>query len=218
MKEKISAYIDGEGNKEELEKLLKEDPELKEYFEQLSFMKSALSEMNVQSPDVLNKVIERERKHRIVFRYRFAFASIFAVTIISILFFRFYNFKPQEKGITTPSLRSGEEQPYFSMTVSKPEVNVSIDVRDDETLLTILEKHGTITGSNAEGKGDGGEFQPKENMPQKVLYYKIVGSDITKLVEDIEKINGATVMLPESLPYFSQDNTEIDIVINIYEK
>ncbi|MGC9000992.1 RseA family anti-sigma factor [Caldisericum sp.] len=60
MKEKISAYIDGEGNKEELEKLLKEDPELKEYFEQLSFMKSALSEMNVQSPDVLGRFLKSE--------------------------------------------------------------------------------------------------------------------------------------------------------------
>ena len=218
MKEKISEYLDGEGNKEELEKLLKDNLEAREYFEQLSRMKATLSEMNVQSPDVLNKVIERERKHRIVFRYRFAFASIFAVTIISILFFRFYNFKPQEKGITAPpQLRSGEEQPSFSITASKPEVNVSIDVRDDETLLAILEKHGTITGSNVEGKGYGDELQPKETTPQKVLYYKIVESDITKLVEDIEKINGATVMLPEALPYL-RANTEIDIVINIYEK
>jgi len=96
MKEKISKYIDGEGNKEELEKLLKEDPESKEYFEQLLLMKSTLSEMNVQSPDVLNKVLEKDKKHKIVFRYRFAFASLLAVAIVSVLFLTFYNFKPQE--------------------------------------------------------------------------------------------------------------------------
>lgn len=217
MKEKISKYIDGEGNKEELEKLLKEDPESKEYFEQLLLMKSTLSEMNVQSPDVLNKVLEKDKKHKIVFRYRFAFASLFAVAIVSVLFLTFYNFKPQEKGITTPQLRSGTQNPSFEITAVKPEINISIGVRDDEILLSILERHGTITGSSVEGKGNG-EFQPEENMPQKVLNYRIVGSNITKLVEDIEKLNGASVMLTESLPYLPEDNTEVEIIINIYEK
>ncbi len=55
-------------------------------------------------------------------------------------------------------------------------------------------------------------------MPQKVLNYRIVGSNITKLVEDIEKLNGAAVMLTESLPYLPEDNTEVEIIINIYEK
>lgn len=215
MKEKISKYIDGEGNKEELEKLLKEDPESKEYFEQLLLMKSTLSEMNVQSPDVLNKVLEKDKKHKIVFRYRFVFASLFAVAIVSVLFLTFYNFKPQEKGITTPQLRSGTQNPSFEITAVKPEINISIGVRDDEILLSILERHGTITGSSVKGNG---EFQPEENMPQKVLNYRIVGSNITKLVEDIEKLNGAAVTITESLPYLPEDNTEIEIIINIYEK
>jgi hypothetical protein len=218
MKEKISKYIDREGNKEELEKLLKEDPESKEYFEQLLLMKSTLSEMNVQSPDVLNKVIEKDKKHKIVFRYRFAFASLFAVAIVSVLFLTFYNFKPQEKGITTPQLRSGTQNPSFEITAVKPEINISIGVRDDELLLSILERHGTITDSSVEGKGNSefqDELQPEGNATQKVLYYKIVANEIPQLVKDIEKIKGATITLPEALP---ENNTEIEIIINICEK
>ncbi|MCX6088117.1 MAG: hypothetical protein NTV78_02950 [Caldiserica bacterium] len=216
MKEKISKYIDGEGNKEELEKLLKEDPESKEYFEQLLLMKSTLSEMNVQSPDVLNKVLEKDKKHKIVFRYRFVFASLFAVAIVSVLFLTFYNFKPQEKGITTPQLRSGTQNPSFEITAVKPEINISIGVRDDEILLSILERHGTITGSSVKGNGEfQDELQPEGNATQKVLYYKIVANEIPQLVKDIEKIKGATITLPEALP---EDNTEVEIIINICEK
>jgi hypothetical protein len=215
MKEKISAYIDGEGNKEELEKLLKEDPELKEYFEQLSFMKSALSEMNVLSPDVLGRVLESEKKHKVVFRYKFAFASLLAVAIVSVLFIKLYSFKPQEKGVTMPQLRSGTQNPSFGIVAVKPELDISIGISDDEVLLAILEKYGKITGSSAEGKGNGSEFQPKENVPQKALYYKIIANKIPQLVKDVEKIKGATVTIPEALP---EDNTEIEIIINIYEK
>jgi len=216
MKEKISKYIDGEGNKEELEKLLKEDPESKEYFEQLLLMKSTLSEMNVQSPDVLNKVLEKDKKHKIVFRYRFAFASLLAVAIVSVLFLTFYNFKPQEKGITTPQLRSDTQNPSFGITAVKPEINISIGVRDDEILLSILDRHGTITDSSVKGNGEfQDELQPEGNATQKVLYYKIVANEISQLVKDIEKIKGATITLPEALP---QDDTEAEIIINIYEK
>lgn len=216
MKEKISKYIDGEGNKEELEKLLKEDLESKEYFEQLLLMKSTLSEMNVQSPDVLNKVLEKDKKHKIVFRYRFAFASLLAVAIVSVLFLTFYNFKPQEKGITTPQLRSDTQNPSFGITAVKSEINISIGVRDDEILLSILERHGTITGSSVKGNGEfQDKLQPEGNATQKVLYYKIVANEIPQLVKDIEKIKGATITLPEALP---EDNTEVEIIINIYEK
>jgi hypothetical protein len=216
MKEKISKYIDGEGNKEELEKLLKEDPESKEYFEQLLLMKSTLSEMNVQSPDVLNKVLEKDKKHKIVFRYRFAFASLIAVAIVSVLFLTFYNFKPQEKGVTTPQLRSGTQNPSFGIMAVKPEINISIGVRDDEILLRILDRHGTITDSSVKGNGEfQDELQPEGNATQKVLYYKIVANEIPQLVKDIEKIKGATITLPEALP---EDNAEVEIIINIYEK
>jgi hypothetical protein len=216
MKEKISKYIDGEGNKEELEKLLKEDPESKEYFEQLLLMKSTLGGMNVQSPDVLNKVLEKDKKHKIVFRYRFAFASIFAVAIVSILFFKFYNFTPEERRITVPpQLKAPAQDNSFGITsVATPEINVNIGIREDEILLNTLENYGTVTGSDVKGTG-GGEFQPEGSGPQKILQYRIVAKEIPRLVEDIEKIKGASVTLPETLP---QDNAEVEIIINIYEK
>jgi hypothetical protein len=216
MKEKISKYIDGEGNKEELEKLLKEDPESKEYFEQLLLMKSTLGGMNVQSPDVLNKVLEKDKKHKIVFRYRFAFASIFAVAIVSILFFKFYNFTPEERRITVPpQLKAPAQDNSFGITsVATPEINVNIGIREDEILLNTLENYGTVTGSDVKGMG-GGEFQPEGSGPQKILQYRIVAKEIPRLVEDIEKIKGASVTLPETLP---QDNAEVEIIINIYEK
>ncbi|MGB9808917.1 MAG: hypothetical protein ACPLSA_02590 [Caldanaerobacter sp.] len=97
----------------------------------------------------------------------------------------------------------------------KPELDISIRTSDDEALLAILEKYGTITGSSAEGKGNGSEFQPKENASQKALYYKIIANKIPQLVKEVEKIKGATITLPEALP---EDNTEIEIIINIYEK
>ena len=216
MKEKISEYLDGEGNREELEELLKKNPEAKEYFEQLSLMKSNLSEMRVQSPDVLNIILEKEKKHRTVFRYRFAFASIFAVAIVSILFFKFYNFTPEKRRITVPpQLKAPAQDNSFGITsVATPEINVNIGIRDDEMLLNTLENYGTVTGSDVKGMG-GEEFQPEGSGPQKILQYRIIAKEIPKLVEDIEKIKGASVTLPETLP---QDNAEVEIIINIYEK
>jgi hypothetical protein len=98
----------------------------------------------------------------------------------------------------------------------KPEINISIGVRDDEILLRILDRHGTITDSSVKGNGEfQDELQPEGNATQKVLYYKIVANEIPQLVKDIEKIKGATITLPEALP---EDNAEVEIIINIYEK
>jgi hypothetical protein len=107
-----------------------------------------------------------------VFRYKFAFASLLAVAIVSVLFIKLYSFKPQEKGVTTPQLRSGTQNPSFGIVAVKPELDISIRTSDDEALLAILEKYGTITGSSAEGKGNGSEFQPKENAFRKPCIIK----------------------------------------------
>lgn len=216
MKDKISQYIDGEGNKEELEKLLKEDPEAKEYFEQFSFMKSTLSEMHVQSPDILDKILQKERNTGSIFRYRFVFASILAVAIVSMIFFSVYDLNLNQRApASPPTLTAPNGQgPTFGITSATPELTVSIGIRDDSALLAVFEQYGQITGDEIRGEG-GGDNQYKMAEPQKVLYYNISINKIPKLVEAIKNIQGAEVSVPENLP---QESSEIEMVVNIYEK
>jgi hypothetical protein len=216
MKDRISEYIDGEGNREELEKLLKDDPEAKEYFEQLSFMKSTLSEMHVQSPDIPDKVLQKERSHGSVFRYRFVFASILAVAIVSMIFFSVYDLNLNKRAPSSPPTLTAPngQGPTFGITSAAPELTVSIGIRDDSALLTVLEQYGQITGDEIRGEG-GGDSQIKIAGPQKVLYYNISANKIPELVEAIKNIQGAEVTISESLP---QESSEIEIIVNIYEK
>ncbi len=150
MKEKISRYTDGEGNKEEMEKLFKENKEAKEYFDELKEMKNVLSEMKVNAPPNIEKnVLQKVWKKRK--RFAYALISFAAVFLVSLLFLKVevlninnsiptYRVAPQKnlelhqapKESTTPSKG-------FDITVSKDEEN---------KIVEILKQYGIVKKQN----------------------------------------------------------------------
>jgi len=156
MKEKISKYIDGEGNKEEIKKLLKENKEAREYYEQLVQMKAVLSEMKVSAPSDIEKNVlgKMQRRHTRVPYIVISFAMVF---LVSFLFLKVtnLNFKQPIQAPTTdnnmrltqPAEKGAEEKgtnienvPSYSLEGFE----VIVEENKKEDVIILLKQYGEI--------------------------------------------------------------------------
>ncbi|MGB9694704.1 MAG: hypothetical protein ACPLZB_01780, partial [Caldisericaceae bacterium] len=141
MKEKISEYLDGRVNKEEMNKFFEENPEEYIYYEQLTKMKSVLSEMKTKAPDITGSVLASTRKTSLSRKLSIAI-SIAAVVLVSGFLVKAYVFKPemnlQMADKSNPQLKS------FAFSPQKPSINIEISKSSEALLMKILKANGTI--------------------------------------------------------------------------
>lgn len=215
MKEKITEYIDKNLSKEEVEELLKDNPEALEYYHQILAMKETLTDMQLRSPDVSSKVVEKARRP-FVFRYRYVLVTISVALIVSILFIKNYRenlaLKEPEVTLKTAPVPPGGEL-YMDVT---QQIDVEIKKSGEETVSTVLEEYGDIVLIE-EGENEDSRHPPEEPpKPTKIIHYSIKPENIQKVMEELQKIEGAKVTFPEHLPYSSEER--IEIIINLFEK
>ena len=158
MKEKISRYIDGEGNKEEMEKLFKTNEEARKYFNELKEMKNVLSKMKVNAPpnierDVLYRI---QKKHR---RLAYVIVSFAAVFLISALFLKMEGLNIKNPGESTPTYRMTPGK-NLTLPTKEPEENVTkapsstkgfditVSKNKKDKIMETLRQYGTIKKQN----------------------------------------------------------------------
>ncbi|MEA3314103.1 MAG: hypothetical protein U9Q18_06985 [Caldisericota bacterium] len=130
MKEKISKYINGEGNKEEIKKLLGKDKEAREYYEQLSEMKAMLSDMKVNAlPGIEENVLKKVHRKR--FRVPYRAISFAAILLVLFLFLK------------VPGLK-------YDYQLGSPEI--------DNNIRTTAPAEDELPYESGPGKGFQGEF------------------------------------------------------------
>ncbi len=161
MKEKISKYIDGEGNKEEIKKLLEKDKEAREYYEQLSAMKAVLSDMKVNAlPSTEKNVLDKVHRKR--FRVPYRAISFAAILLVLFLFLKvpalkynhYFEFPETENDMRTTA--PGEDElPYetgpdkgFSgeSILSYPGFEIMVEENKKADVVALLAQYGKLEG------------------------------------------------------------------------
>jgi len=159
MKEKISKYIDGEGNKEEMKKLLEKDKEAREYYEQLSAMKAVLSDMKVNaSEDTEENVLKK--MHRKRFRVPYRAISFAAILLVLFLFLKVpglkynhqFNSPETDNNVRTTTPIEGE-LPYESepekgfsgeSILSHAGFEITVEESEEADVIALLEQYGEL--------------------------------------------------------------------------
>ncbi len=161
MKEKISKYIDGEGNKEEIKKLLEKDKEAREYYEQLSEMKAMLSDMKVNAlPGTEENVLKK--LHRKRFRVPYRVISFAAILLVLFLFLKVPGLKynsqlesPEMDNNVRTTIPGGDELPYESAPekgfsgesiVSHAGFEITVEESEKADVIALLAQYGELKG------------------------------------------------------------------------
>ncbi len=151
MKEKISRYIDGEGDKEEMEKLFKTNEEARKYFNELKEMKDVLSRMKVNAPPNIERdVLYRIRKKRR--RLAYVVVSFAVVFLISVLFLKIEGLNIKNPGESTHIYRTAPEKHLMLPTTKGPSPQKGFDItvskNKNDKIIEILKRYGTIKKQN----------------------------------------------------------------------
>lgn len=161
MKEKISRYINGEGNKEEIKKLLKKDKEAREYYEQLIKMKAVLSDMKVNAlPGTEENVLKK--MHRKRFRVPYRVISFAAILLVLFLFLKVPGLKydyqlesPETDNNVRTTIPSENEFPYEAAPekgfqgesiLSHAGFEIMVEESEKADVIVLLAQYGELKG------------------------------------------------------------------------
>jgi len=185
MKEKISKYINGEGNKEEIRKLLKKDKEAREYYEQLVEMKAVLSDMKVNASEGTEEnVLKKMHKKRFHVPYRAI--SFAAILLVLFLFLKVPGLKydyqlesPETDNnvrTTTPiegelPYESAPEKGFLGESIlSYPGFEITVEENKEADVIVLLVQYGKLE--------DGGE---------NIFTYTLNSETLPVVLEKLEK-------------------------------
>jgi hypothetical protein len=207
MKEKISDYLDGRVDKEEMEKSFEEHPEERDYYNQLLAMKAVLSEMKVNAPDIASAVLAKT-KRRSLLRKLSMVVSVAAIILVSGFLVKMYVFKPKANVETAYNPNQGLKS--FSPMVQKPSIDITINKSREGDLLKILRTDGTIVSVEDRQQAEGTGSQTK------IIKYKFDVNKLTDIDKAVKAINGAGIN-KSSAAYWDTATGEVEVDINLTE-
>jgi hypothetical protein len=206
MKEKISEYLDGRVDKEEMENYLREHPEDRVYYEQLLAMKETLSQMKLNAPDVSFVVLSKTKKQRFVKKLAFL-SSVVAVVFVSVVLVKVYVFKPEMKvNIAQSPPNTGLRS--FGVMNSIPSIDITINKDSENDLLNILKSNGTIVST------ENAQPQAEQTTPTKDIKYRLNPKNLSEIDKSVKAITGASI----TIPTLDTASNEIDVEIYLTEK
>jgi|GEM_PF-4509299 len=207
MKEKISDYLDGRVDKEEMEKSFEEHPEERDYYKQLLAMKAVLSEMKVNAPDIASAVLAKTKK-RSLLRKLSMVVSVAAIILVSGFLVKMYVFKPKANVETAYNPNQGLKS--FSPMVQNPSIDITINKSREGDLLKILRTNGTIVSVEDRQQAEG-------TVPQtKIIKYKIDVNKLADIDKAVKAINGTGINI-SSTAYLDSATGEVEVDINLTE-
>lgn len=207
MKEKISEYLDGRVNKEEMEKFFEGHSEEKDYYNQLTVMKDVLSKMKVSAPDITNAVLAKTRK-RSLLRKLSIVISVAAVVLVSGFLVKMYVLKPVTKMETANNPNSGLKS--FRPMVQQPSIDIIIDKSREGDLLKILRLNGTIISVEDRQQAEETKSQTK------TIKYKFYVNKLADIDKAVKAINGVGINT-SSATYLVTATGEVEVDINLTE-
>lgn len=196
-KEILQEYIDSGKNKELAEAILRENKEARKYFNEISLMKNALSEMSLEQIDITEKVISRTSRK--IFGWKLALGTIASLVLISTLIIK----------VVLPSLQRQELKTYqgtendqrYTVGITKTQYNWELTIKEgtQEKLLEVLKQNGEIV-----------TVEEKSEENSKNITYKVSEEGILKVEEEIKDIEISSV--PPSIE--GKEPVEINIVVS----
>ncbi len=196
-KEILQEYIDSGKNKELAEAILRENKEARKYFNEISLMKNALSEMSLEQIDVTEKVIIRTSRK--VFGWKLALGTIASLVIISTLIIKIVLPSLQQQELKT--YQSTENDQRYTVGITKTQYNWELTIKEgtQEKLLEVLKQNGEIV-----------TLEEKSEENSKNITYKVSEEGILKVEEEIKDIEISSA--PPSIE--GEEPVEINIVVS----
>jgi|GEM_PF-1944455 len=196
-KEILQEYIDSGKNKELAEAILRENKEARKYFNEISLMKNALSEMSLEQIDVTEKVIIRTSRK--IFGWKLALGTIASLVIISTLIIKIVLPSLQQQELKT--YQSTENDQRYTVGITKTQYNWELTIKEgtQEKLLEVLKQNGEIV-----------TLEEKSEENSKNITYKVSEEGILKVEEEIKDIEISSA--PPSIE--GEEPVEINIVVS----
>ena len=196
-KEILQEYIDSGKNKELAEAILRENKEARKYFNEISLMKNALSEMSLEQIDVTEKVIIRTSRK--VFGWKLALGTIASLVIISTLIIKIVLPSLQQQELKT--YQSTENDQRYTVGITKTQYNWELTIKEgtQEKLLEVLKQNGEIV-----------TLEEKSEENSKNITYKVSEEGILKVEEEIKDIEISSA--PPSIE--GEEPVEINIFVS----
>ncbi len=196
-KEILQEYIDSGKNKELAEAILRENKEARKYFNEISLMKNALSEMSLEQIDITEKVIIRTSRK--IFGWKLALGTIASLVIISTLIIKIVLPSLQQQELKT--YQSTENDQRYTVGITKTQYNWELTIKEgtQEKLLEVLKQNGEIV-----------TLEEKSEENSKNITYKVSEEGILKVEEEIKDIEISSV--PPSIE--GKEPVEINIVVS----
>jgi len=196
-KEILQEYIDSGKNKELAEAILRENKEARKYFNEISLMKNALSEMSLEQIDVTEKVIIRTSRK--IFGWKLALGTIASLVIISTLIIKIVLPSLQQQELKT--YQSTENDQRYTVGITKTQYNWELTIKEgtQEKLLEVLKQNGEIV-----------TLEEKSEENSKNITYKVSEEGILKVEEEIKDIEISSA--PPSIE--GEEPVEINIFVS----
>jgi hypothetical protein len=196
-KEILQEYIDSGKNKELAEAILRENKEARKYFDEISLMKNALSEMSLEQIDITEKVISRTSRK--IFGWKLALGTIASLVIISTLIIKVVLPSLQQQELKT--YQNTENDQRYTVGITKTQYNWELTIKEgtQEKLLEVLKQNGEIV-----------TLEEKSEENSKNITYKVSEEGILKVEEEIKDIEISSV--PPSIE--GEEPVEINIVVS----
>lgn len=196
-KEILQEYIDSGKNKELAEAILRENKEARKYFDEISLMKNALSEMSLEQIDITEKVISRTSRK--IFGWKLALGTIASLVIISTLIIKVVLPSLQQQELKT--YQNTENDQRYTVGITKTQYNWELTIKEgtQEKLLEVLKQNGEIV-----------TLEEKSEENSKNITYKVSEEGILRVEEEIKDIEISSV--PPSIE--GEEPVEINIVVS----